>query len=98
MLGEELEPQLSQLAALQRGGLVSPEKVATVERAMHKLTRPGLDPENVEKAEHLLTDHAPLLQPSELRRFALAVVAAADPDGPEPVDDQLQQDRRYMSS
>jgi hypothetical protein len=31
-----------------------------------------------------------------LRRFANAVVNAADPDGPEPGDDQLQQDRRYM--
>jgi hypothetical protein len=47
-------------------------------------------------AEQLLTDHAPLLGPSELRRFALQVVNAADPDGPEPIDDQHQQDRRYI--
>jgi hypothetical protein len=33
---------------------------------------------------------------SELRRYAVSVVNAADPDGPEPVDDQLQQDRRYL--
>ena len=39
MLGEKLEPVLPQLAALQRGGAVSAEKVAIVERAMHKLTR-----------------------------------------------------------
>jgi Domain of unknown function (DUF222) len=31
-----------------------------------------------------------------LQRFAHAVVAAADPDGPEPVDDQRQHDRRYL--
>jgi uncharacterized protein DUF222 len=27
---------------------------------------------------------------------AVSVVNAADPDGPQPVDDQLQQDRRYL--
>ena len=69
---------------------------AIVERAMHKLTRPDLDPQAVETAEQLLTDHAVILGPSDLRRFANAVVNAADPDGPEPVDDQLQHDRRYL--
>ena len=96
MLGEKLEPVLPQLAALQRDGVVSTEKVAIVERAMHKLTRHDLDPEAVETAEQLLTDHAAILAPPELRRFAHAVVNAADPDGPQPVDDQLQQDRRYL--
>jgi hypothetical protein len=96
MLGERLEPLLPQLAALQRDGAVTTEKVAIVERAMHKLSRPGLHPDDVEKAEQLLAEHAPLLGPSDLRRFALAVVDAADPDGPEPIEDQLQQDRRYV--
>ena len=36
----------------------------------------------VQTAEQLLTDHAPILAPPELRRFAHAVVNAADPDGP----------------
>jgi hypothetical protein len=96
MLGERLEPQLPQLAVLQRDGAVSAEKVQIVERAMDKLTRAGLDPEAVAKAEELLTEHAPILAPGELKRFAHAVVNAADPDGPEPIDDQLQQDRRYV--
>src|SRR6187200_1263005 len=96
MLGEKLEPVLPRLAGLQRDGVLSVEKVAIVERAMHKLSRPDLDPGDVEQAEQLLTDHAPILNPADLRRFANAVVNAADPDGPEPVDDQLQQDRRYM--
>jgi Domain of unknown function (DUF222) len=96
MLGEKLEPVLPKLAQLQRDGVVSAEKVAIVERTMHKLTRPGLSPEDVDQAEQLLTDHAPILGPSELRRFAYAVVNAADPDGPQPVDDQLQQDRRFL--
>ena len=87
MLGEKLEPLLPQLAALQRDGVVSTEKVAIVERAMHKLSRHDLDPEAVETAEQLLTDHAAILAPPELRRFAHAVVNAADPDGPQPVDD-----------
>jgi hypothetical protein len=47
-------------------------------------------------AEQLLTEHAVILAPAELKRFAHAVVNAADPDGPEPLDDQLQHDRRYL--
>jgi Domain of unknown function (DUF222) len=96
MLGEHLEPVLPRLAALQRDGAVTPDKVAIVERAMHKLSRPGLDPDDVATAEELLTDHAPVLSPADLRRFAAAVVDAADPDGPEPVDDQQQQGRRCV--
>jgi hypothetical protein len=61
MLGEKLEPVLPRLAALQRDGVLSVEKVAIVERAMHKLSRPELDPADVEQAEQLLTDHAPIL-------------------------------------
>ena len=77
-------------------GAVTAEKVQIVERAMHKLSRAGLDPTDVETAEKLLTDYAPVLGPSDLHRYALQVVNAADPDGPEPVDDQLQQDRRHL--
>jgi hypothetical protein len=53
---------------------------------MHKLSRPGLNLDDVATAEQLLTDHAAILGPTDLRRFAAAVVDAADPDGPEPVD------------
>jgi hypothetical protein len=96
MLGERLEPLLPGLAVLQRDGVVSAAKVQIVERAMHKLTRPSLHPDAVATAEQLLTEQAPILAPSELQRFAHAVVAAADPDGPEPIDDQRQHDRRYV--
>jgi Domain of unknown function (DUF222) len=96
MLGERLEPVLPKLAALQRDGAVTAEKVQIVERAMHQLSRPGLKLEDVVTAEQLLTDYAPVLGPPDLRRFALRVIDAADPDGPAPVDDQLQQDRRYL--
>jgi hypothetical protein len=89
-------PCLPRLAALQQQGVVSTEKVAIVERAMHQLARPDVHPGHVDRAEQLLTDHAVILAPPELRRFAHAVVNAADPDGPQPVDDQLQQDRRYL--
>ncbi len=96
MLGEKLEPVLPRLAALQRSGVVSAEKVQIVERAMHKLTRPGLHPDAVDMAEQLLTQYAPVLGPVELRRYALSVVDAADPDGPEPLDDHLQHNRRHL--
>ena len=96
MLGEKLQPVLPRLAGLQRDGVVSTEKVQIVAQAMQKLSRAGLNPEAVDTAEQLLSDYAPVLEPSELRRYALSVVDAADPDGPEPIDDQLQQDRRYL--
>jgi hypothetical protein len=96
MLGEQLAPLLPGLAALQRDGVVSAAKVQIVERAIHTLSRPNLDPQAVATAEQLLTDQAPILAPAELHRFAHAVVAVADPDGPEPVDDQLQQNRRHL--
>jgi hypothetical protein len=96
MLGERLESQLPKVAALQADGVVTVEKVAIVERAMATLARAGLDSEAVNTAEQLLTDYAPVLEPTELKRFAMRVVDAADPDGAEPVDDQLQQDRRYV--
>jgi hypothetical protein len=67
-----------------------------VERAMHTLSRPNLDPQAVQTAEQLLTEQAPIPSPAKLHKFARTVVAAADPDGPEPIDDQLQQDRRYL--
>ena len=96
MLDERLESHLPKVAALQADGVVTVEKVAIVERAMATLARPGLDAEAVNTAEQLLADYAPVLEPSELKRFAMRVVDAADPDGAEPVDDQLQQDRRYV--
>ena len=96
MLGERLEPVLSRLAELQSEGAVTAEKVQIVERAMHKLSRAGVDPEAVRTAEQLLTDYAPVLGPTDLHRYALRVIDAADPDGPAPIDDQLQRDRRYL--
>jgi hypothetical protein len=96
MLGEQVAPLLPQLAVLQRDGVVSAAKVQIVERAMHTLSRPSLNPQAVQTAEQLLTDQAPILAPAELHKFAQAVVNAADPDGPEPVDDQLHHDRRYL--
>jgi hypothetical protein len=96
MLGEQLEPLLPQLAAVQRQGTVTTEKVQIVERAMQKLSRPGLDPGDAATAEKLLTDYAPVLGPKELHRYALQVIDAADPDGPQPIDEQRQQDRRSL--
>lgn len=78
-LGEQLDPVLPQLAALQRTGVVTPEKVQIVERAMHTLSRPGVDPDAVATAEELLTHYAPTLGVTDLQRFARRVVDAADP-------------------
>jgi Domain of unknown function (DUF222) len=70
MLGERLEPLLPKVAALQREGAVTTEKVQIVERAMRGLSRPGLKLEDVATAEQLLSDYAPVLGPSDLRRYA----------------------------
>ena len=79
MLGEHLEPQLPQLAAVQCDGAVSVEKVAIVERAMHKLSRPRLHPDQVDKAEQLLAEHAPLLRPADLKRFGCSFPGCTHP-------------------
>ena len=57
---------------------------------------PAWIPDAVATAEELLTHYAPTLGVTDLQRFARRVVDAADPDGPEPIEDQLQQDRRYL--
>ena len=98
MLGEALEPLLPQLAALQRDGVVSTEKVQIVEGAMHKLTNSPPHPRPSSGRDGGAVAHRACrhLAPAELKRFAHAVVNAADPDGPEPIDNQLQHDRRYL--
>jgi hypothetical protein len=68
MHGEQLAPLLPGLAALQRDGVVSAAKVQIVERAIHTLSRPSLDPQAVETAEQLLTDQAAILAPAELHK------------------------------
>ena len=69
---------------MQRMCAVTAEKVQIVERAMHRLSRPGLCLEDVATAEQPLTDYAPVLALTDPRGYALRVVDAADPDGPEP--------------
>ena len=46
--------------------------------------------------EQQLVKHAQELGPKDLRLVADRIVDAVDPDGPEPVDEQLQQDRRHL--
>jgi hypothetical protein len=94
---DEAEPPvLPHLAAVQRAGQVSTEQVQIVARAMQKLTRPDLNPEQVAAVEQQLVKHAQQLGPKDLRLVADRIVAAVDPDGPDPVDEQLQQDRRHL--
>jgi Domain of unknown function (DUF222) len=95
-LDESMEPVLPHLAAAQRAGEVSTEQVQIVARAMQKLDRPELDPVQVASAEQQLVTQAQQLSPKDLRLVADRVVAAVDPDGPDPVDEQLQQDRRHL--
>jgi Domain of unknown function (DUF222) len=94
--GEAEGPVLPQLAAAQRAGEVGTEQVQIVARAMQKLTGPDLDPDQVATVEQQLVKHAQQLGPKDLRLVADRIVGAVDPDGPDPVDEQLQQGRRHL--
>ena len=95
MLGEALEPVRPRLAAAQRDGQVSPEKVAIITRALGQVDRRGFDPADLDTGEKLLVDQAPVLPPEDLRVLADRVVDAIDPDGTLP-NDQLNHDRRHV--
>jgi hypothetical protein len=95
MLGEVLEPVRPALAAAQRDGEVSAEKVAIIVSALDKVDRRGFNPADVNAGEALLAEHAVLFPPEHLRLLAIKVVDAIDPDGTVP-NDQLNEDRRYF--
>ena len=63
---------------------------------MQKLSRPDLDSDQVAAAERQLVKQAQDLGPKDLRLVADRIVDAVDTDGPAPVDEQLQQDRRHV--
>ena len=88
MLGEALEPVRPVLAAAQQAGEVSAEKVAIIERALAKVDRRGFDPADIATGEQLLTEHATVFPPEDLKLLADRVVDGIDPDGTLP-NDQL---------
>jgi hypothetical protein len=94
--GEQMGTLLPNLAAAQREGAVSPEKVRIVERAMQKLTDAELNRDEVAAAEQQLAKQAQLHGLKDLQQIASRVVAAVDPESAAPIDDQLQQDRRHL--
>jgi Domain of unknown function (DUF222) len=63
-------PVLPQLAAAQRAGEVGTEQVQIVARAMQKLSRPDLDPDQVAAIQQQLVEHAQELGPKDLRLVA----------------------------
>ena len=93
---EFVGPVLPSLAAAQRAGVVAPEQVQIVVRAIQRLSRPELDADEVAAAERQLAAQAQLCGPKDLRLLAARIVDRLDPDGSAPVDDQLQQDRRHV--
>lgn len=96
ILGETLVPLRPRLAGAQRDGVVSPEQVQIIERALAKVDQRGFDPADITAAEQLLTGCAATFGPKELRLLAERTVDAIDSDGTLS-DDQLQQDRRHVS-
>ena len=90
MLGEPLEPIRPVLAAAPQAGEVSAEKVDIIERALDKVDRRGFDPADIAAGEALLTEHAAVFPPEDLRLLANRIVDAIDPDGTVP-NDQLNQ-------
>ena len=80
MVGEVLPV----LAAAQRDGRVSAEKVHIMECALEKVDRRGFDPAYIANGEALLTENAVLFPPEDLRLLANRVVDGIGPDGTVP--------------
>jgi Domain of unknown function (DUF222)/HNH endonuclease len=95
MLGERLVPVRPHLAQAQRGGELSCEQVAIIERAIGAVDRRGFDPADVAAGEQLLVQHATTFGPEDLKQLADKVVDAIDPDGTLPTD-ELNSDRRFL--
>src|SRR6187200_3165643 len=70
MLGEPLEPVRPVLAAAQRAGEVSAEKITIIERALDQVDRRGFDPADIAKGESLLTENAMMFPPEDLKLLA----------------------------
>ena len=84
MLGETLEPVRPVLAAAQRAGEVSAEKLDIIQRALEKVDRRGFDPADIAKGEALLTENARLFPPEDLKLLANRVVDGSTRTGPCP--------------
>ena len=65
-------------------GEVSAEKVAIIERALDEVDRGGLDPADLAAGEALLTGHAAVFPPEDLRLLADRVVDGIDRTAPCP--------------
>ena len=74
---------------------MSAEKVAIIARALDQVDRRGFDPADLAAGEALLTEHAAVFPPEDLRLLADRIVDAINPDGTLP-DDELNEDRRYF--
>ncbi len=96
MLGEVLPPTRPELAAAQREGVVSPEQVQIIERALSKVDRVGFDPVDIATGERLLTNFAATFGTKDLKALADQTVDAINPDGTLP-DEKLNADRRQLS-
>lgn len=90
-----LPPLRPVLAAAQQSGEVSAEKVTIITKALAGVDRSGFDPADVDAGEALLTEHAGIFPPEQLRILAARVVEGIDPDGTLP-EEQLAHDRRHL--
>jgi Domain of unknown function (DUF222)/HNH endonuclease len=94
--GLSLPPVRPQLAAAQREGLVSPEQVDIIDRALKKVDRDGFDPGDIATGEASLTNFAATFGTKDLKMLADRVVDAINPDGTLP-NDKLNYDRRHVA-
>ena len=93
-LGEPLPPIREHLAGAQRGGAVTPEQVALIDRTLRDVRH--CDTELVEAGEVMLVEQAGKLGYKDLTVFAAKLGEAIDPDGVLPCDEKAQQDRRFL--
>jgi hypothetical protein len=95
MTGQPLDPYRPVMAEAQRRGELSPEQVAVIDTELRKVDRPGYDPAQVDHGEQFLVAQAATFGPEDLRRIAVRIVDAIDPDGNLPDDEHHQTHRSF---
>lgn len=89
--GQELDPALPVVAAVQRAGEVTPGQAAVIGACIDELTSSGdLPRADIESSERFLVEHAAVFGPRDLQRIAVRLVDTLVPDGTEPRDDLIK--------
>lgn len=96
--GSIVPPAFKHVASAVAEGAVGADAATTVVRCLTQAARNGADPVNVEAAERALTDEARRVTADEVAIMARVWRDALDPDGTEPREEALRQQRSFVLS